>query len=187
MAKKIIGVLILIVLFIFTQPVFAGSIAGSSAQLETISSDELDLNSSVDRSIKRAVITEVLEKYDSPLLTEVDAFMDACTASEIDCYLLPSITGLESSFGRFLLPGSYNPFGWGGGYIIFDSWSDGFNTVAQGLKKNYIGSGATTIEEIGPIYAASPTWAQRVRLFHNEFERVETEKKTYYTKLAFEL
>lgn len=130
------------------------------------------------------VITEVLSKRKSPLVSEVDGFMNACTTHDIDCYLLPSISGLESSFGKHVYPGSFNPFGWGGGYIMFDSWEDGFMDVAAGLKRRYIEKGADTIEKMGPIYAASPTWAVRVRSLHSEFIRIEEEKSVYFTELA---
>ena len=169
------------------KPVFAADkVAGPSASLDAVESTE-NMDSFVDRFVKIKVITEVLTKYNSPLLGEVDGFMEACEKNDIDCYLLPSITGLESSFGRFTYPSSHNPFGWGGGYIMFSSWSEGFDKVGYGLKKNYIGRGATTIEQIGPIYAESPTWAQRVRHFHSEFEKVEAENNTYFRRLALEI
>lgn len=162
--------LVLIVILFIPSPVRAEKIAGTSARLEHIPSGSDDTRSLVlERSKKRAAIRSVLQKYRSPLLAETDAFLNACETYEIDCYLLPSIAGLESSFGKALLPGSHNPFGWGGGHIRFDSWSDGFHAVAKGLRTRYMDRGAETIEQIGPIYAASPTWAQRVRIFHQEF------------------
>lgn len=187
MVKNIAVLLLLIVLLILPENVQAENIAGKSATLTPVATTEARIDTFVERNIQRAVIREVLSKRNSPLADEADAFIDACTTYGIDCYLLPSIAGLESSFGKHLLPDSHNPFGWGGGRIMFDSWSDAFHAVAKGLRNNYIERGAETIEEIGPIYAASPTWAVRVRYFHNEFERVEAEKKLYYAKLAMEL
>jgi len=181
--EKILIVLFLIVLFILPASVHASQEAGTSATLSP-QMTEAPVNAYVDRSIKRMVISEVLNKYNAPLASEVDGFVNACITHDIDCYLLPSIAGLESSFGKFTHPESHNPFGWGGGYIMFDTWEEGFMAVAKGLSKNYIARGADTIETMGPIYAASPTWAQRVRYFHNEFERVEVEKKGFFKKLA---
>ncbi|QQS43612.1 glucosaminidase domain-containing protein [Candidatus Roizmanbacteria bacterium] len=187
MVKNIAVLLLLIVLLILPNTVRAEQIAGTSAKLVTAETTDDRVDQYVERNLQKSVIREVLESKKSPLVTEVDAFMDACTTYEIDCYLLPSIAGLESSFGKHLIPESHNPFGWGGGHIYFDSWSDAFHAVAKGLKNNYIGRGAETIEEIGPIYAASPTWAVRVRSIHNEFERREADKKLYYAKLAMSL
>jgi len=181
--EKIFTIVILIVLFILPSSVRASQEAGSSATLSPQMTEAL-VDAYVERSIKRMVISEVLNKYNAPLASEVDGFMNACMAHDIDCYLLPSIAGLESSFGKYTYPQSHNPFGWGGGYIIFDTWEEGFMVVAKGLSENYIARGADTIEKIGPIYAASPTWTQRVRFFQNEFDRVEAEKKGYFHELA---
>lgn len=180
---KIIATILLIVLFTFPTTVHASKEAGASASISP-QTQEKSIDNYVDRSIQRMVISEVLNKYNAPLASEVDGFINACTTYDIDCYLLPSIAGLESSFGKFTYPNSHNPFGWGGGYIMFDSWDDGFMAVAKGLSTKYIARGADTIESMGPIYAASPTWAQRVRYFHNEFERVEAEKTLYFRQLA---
>lgn len=122
---------------------------------------------------KRYVIAKVLEKYQSPLLGSVDAFVNTCKEYKFNCYLLPSISGLESRFGWYTAPGSHNPFGWGGGYIMFENWDKAIATVGEGLAKNYIGRGAVTVDEIGPIYAESPTWAIRVNSFIREFEAEE--------------
>lgn len=175
---------LLIALLVLPKTASAEIVAGHSATLQSIEVNEPRLASYVDRNLQRAVIREILAERNSPLESEVDAFIDACTTYEIDCYLLPSIAGLESSFGKHLYPDSHNPFGWGGGYIMFDSWSEGFHRVAKGLKNNYMARGAETIEEIGPIYAASPTWAVRVRSFHTKFIELEAEKSKAYNKLA---
>jgi len=123
--------------------------------------------------IKRMAISRVLNKYNSPLVDQIDSFINSCTNYNLDCYLLPSITGLESYFGRYTYPGSHNPFGWGGGYIMFDTWDKAIDTVAKGLRENYVNKGAETIEEIAPIYAESPTWAVRVQFFKTQFEAEE--------------
>lgn len=160
----------------------AGSSASVSAKIQAPPDTYTDL------AIKRKVIYEILSKNNSPLVGEVDAFIATCTKYEIDCYLLPSITGLESSFGKYTHPGSHNPFGWGGGYIMFDSWADCIDAVGKGVRKNYIDTwGVTSIETMGPIYAESPTWAVRVRSFHNKFVKLEAEKQLYFSNLAVEL
>jgi len=128
---------------------------------------------SSDLMVKKAAIYNVLQKYNSPLTGEIDAFLNACMTYNIDCYLLPSISGVESTFGRFLMPGSYNPFGWGGGHIYFESWEDGFNQVGKGLKENYFGQGLTSIEEVGSVYAASPAWPSKVHHYLSMFTAEE--------------
>lgn len=182
----IVMLLIIAVTFIAPMPVSAykeaGSSASVSAKIQSISNNYTDL------AIKRKVIYDILSKKNSPLVSEVDAFIATCTKYEIDCYLLPSITGLESSFGKYTHPGSHNAFGWGGGYIVFDSWAECIDAVGKGIRQNYIDKwGATSIETMGPIYAESPTWAVRVRSFHDTFVQLEAEKQLYFSNLTVEL
>ncbi len=126
---------------------------------------------------KRLAMEKVFVRYGSPFVEEIDSFLFACLEYDLDCYLLPAISGVESGFGRALLPGSHNPFGWGGGYIYFNSWREGFLAVAKGLRENYINRGLTSPELIGPVYAPpSKTWAGKVNYFMNIFR--EEEKKT---------
>lgn len=159
--------------------VFASdSQAGASAILVSMPKNEISNRVShrdiaQDYIIKRRVITKLLKERNSPLVGSVDAFISACSEYSLDCYLLPSITGLESSFGEFTHPTSYNPFGWGGGYIMFDGWNHAIDTVGKGLRNNYIDRGANDLYSIGKIYAASPTWAVRVERFMNDFKAME--------------
>lgn len=112
----------------------------------------------------------VFEKYHSPLVPYAASYVSYADQYGIDWKLLPAIAGLESSFGKAQLPGSYNSYGWGGGRIYFDSVEDGIDTVLNGLKTRYMSRGATTVETIAPIYSESPTWAPRVRKFMNEID-----------------
>jgi len=129
--------------------------------------------------IKKAAIYRVLDRYDAPLKTEVDSFLNACISYEINCYLLPSIAGVESTFGKHLLPGGYNPFGWGGGYLYFDSWQEGFFTVAEGIREKYLNYGLTSVEAIAPVYAPpSKTWAGKILMYMQMFKEEEEKINT---------
>ncbi|MCX7996850.1 MAG: hypothetical protein N2691_03815 [Patescibacteria group bacterium] len=152
-----------------SAPVRVPGIASQSAE------SPIALATDDDLAIKKAVITRVLTRYGSPLAGTADGFIKACTEYNLNCYLLPSISGVESTFGKFLLPGTYNPFGWGSGTIPFTSWEDGYMTVGKGLRHNYINRSAVTVEQIGAIYAASETWPQKVRFFLRVFEEEERE------------
>ena len=180
-------VVFLLILLAFPYRAHAQKEAGASAAIEPIVTATISSKSQSDINIKRKVMYEMLTGYNSPLAGEVDTFIDVCTKYDIDCYLLPSITGVESTFGKFLLPGSYNPFGWGGGTIMFQSWEDGIHAVGRGLSENYYAKGANTIDTIAPIYAGSSTWAQKVTYFHNRFTALEDEKRLYFSKLEVEL
>jgi len=172
--KKFISIVILYFLFFISAvSVKAEVIAGASAPLVYNSFISInDIEQLRQKKIKSAIET-VLKKYNSPMSKESDSFVKACVKYQIDCYLLPSIAGLESTFGKFIWPNSHNPFGWARGYMMFDNWESGINTVAKGIRNGYLSKGALTIEDIGPIYSESPTWATRVNYFKNQFEREE--------------
>lgn len=177
MKNKLILIIFAFLFFLSAIPAKAEIIAGASAPLTHLSF--IDSNSIEELREKRLkmVIESVLKRYDSPMAGESESFVKSCIKYQIDCYLLPSIAGLESTFGKFILPNSYNPFGWARGYMMFENWSDGIETVAKGLKNGYIKKGALTVEDIGPIYSESPTWAVRVNYFVRQFEK-EEEKLT---------
>ncbi|MEK7109642.1 MAG: hypothetical protein AAB876_00310 [Patescibacteria group bacterium] len=172
--KNIILVMILSLFFSLSAlSVKAEIIAGASAPLVYNSFIKIgDIEQLRQRNIE-ITIESVLKRYNSPMAGDAESFVKACIKYQIDCYLLPSIAGLESTFGKFIWPDSFNPFGWARGYMMFDSWSEGIDTVAKGLKQGYLNKGALTVEDIGSIYSESPTWATRVNFFINQFEREE--------------
>jgi len=163
---------------------FSQQIAGHSA---TITYNYIGSVNSKDSVIKKIVINRILDRYDSPLSDEADVFVQSCKFYNLDCYLLPAITGLESYFGRYTYPKSYNPFGWGGGYIMFDSWEKSIFTVAKGLREHYIDKGATTLNQIGVIYSESPTWTVRVNYFKSLFEKEEEKLNLLLSENKIEL
>src|SRR3989344_884954 len=173
MYKKLIVITLIIVSLTRTQLVAAQQEAGQSARLLMYSEDQLNPVDANVYQLKRKVIRQVLAKYNSPLLNSADTFVDVCLKYNLNCYLLPAISGVESTYGRFILPDSYNPFGWGGGLILFNSWDQAIETVGEGLAKNYISRGALTVEQVGSIYAESPTWSAKVNRMLLEFENVE--------------
>lgn len=172
--KKLIAIIIISLLFSLSAfSVKAEIMAGASAPL--IFSSFIN-DGHIEQLRQKQIqisIENVLRKYNSPMADSSEAFVKACIKYQIDCYLLPSIAGLESTFGKFILPNSYNAFGWARGYMIFDSWANGIDTVAKGLRNGYMNRGALTVEDIGPIYSESPTWAVRVNYFVNQFEKEE--------------
>ena len=178
MRKLFLAILIVGVFFLSAGKTYAEKIAGDSAYIsyKDITSENKDL------FIKKLAIKNVLAKHDSQLENKVDTFMNACIEYELDCYLLPSITGVESSFAKFTYPNSNNPFGWGGGLIMFQDWEESIETVAEGLRKNYLDRGADTVDKIGPIYATTTTWAPKVNHFIAEFRQEEEKIQLFLSK-----
>lgn len=159
--KKIVF-LIMSALFVFVRAVSANdSVLVAKVQNKSILA-------------KKYAIYSLLEKYNSPMLGEVDAFLKACSVYQLNCYLLPSIAGLESGFGKHIPFKSYNAFGWNVGNTHFNSWEDAIMTVARGLRKHYVNKDITTVQDIAPIYAPpSTTWANNVAYFMHRFEKIE--------------
>ena len=162
-------------------------IAGASAPLVYNSFiRNSDIEEIRQKKVKTA-IENVLKRYDSPMAEASESFVKTCIKYKIDCYLLPSIAGLESTFGKFVWPNSHNAFGWARGFMMFDSWAEGIDTVGAGLRKGYLNKGALTVEDIGPIYSESPTWAIRVNYFINQFEREEEKMSLLSDQLPVKL
>jgi len=155
------------------SPVRAEFMAGNSAIINYTKLHNKEYKTTQELFIKKMAIKNYIRKYSAPLADETDAFIKACIEYELDCYLLPAISGIESSFGLYLLPGTFNPFGWGRGDIPFSSFSEAIMTVGKGLKENYINKGATTVEQIGRIYCEGNTWAGKVSYFMNQLEKEE--------------
>lgn len=158
--KKLIIILFLYSsFFLFSALPIQGrgvSVAGGSAQLSgSNQGDCLDY--------RRLELYQFLKEKGSPLSEFSDAFIDAADLWGIDWRLLPAITGLESSFGKRMISGTYNAYGWGGGYLSFYSWNHSINHVSQQLSEAYYARGLDTPAKIGPVYAPpTPTWGRRI-------------------------
>lgn len=151
---------------LFPTHIQASSTSASSAALTPI---KIGAKEAIDSRVK--ALENVLDKYNSPLKPYAKAYVEAADKHGVDWKLLPSIAGLESSFGKHYIEGTHNVYGWGSGTIYFDSWEDGIEHINKTLKANYMEKwGAKDVWEIGPIYAESPTWAVRVNKFMNQID-----------------
>lgn len=166
MRLLILVIALLLATTIFPKNTFAQNHAASSAALVP------NLEKQVTEQDMRIVALEnTLKKYDSPLAPYAKTYISEADKNGVDWRLLPSIAGLESTFGKRYIEGTYNVYGWGSGRIYFDSWEDGIATINAALKSNYMDKWkATNVWEIGPIYAESPTWAVRVNFFMEKID-----------------
>ncbi len=168
MKKFIITITVLLAIILSTHKASASeNVARTSAKLS------IPNNSQVSALDARVIaLRKVFQKYNSPLIGESEAFVKYADEYNVDWRLLPAISGLESSFGVHLMPGSFNAYGWGGGHIYFESWKDGIKVINKALRANYMDKwGATDVWSIGPIYAESKTWSVRVNSFMQEINR----------------
>jgi len=129
-----------------------------------------------DHRVKK--LREFLEKYNSPLADQAQTFIDQADKNDLDWKLLPSISGVESTFGQYAPSSCYN--GWGYGIYqnhltCFASYEEAITTISKALRETYINQwGDYDIYAIGRHYAASPAWAGKVNYFMNEIEPFET-------------
>ena len=166
MKKVLILIAILFAFALSKQTVYASVSKTDSAKLVAMAPK---VSTKPDYRVK--ALQNIFKKYNSPLVDYAPLYVKYADKYSVDWKLLPSISGLESSFGQFLMPGSYNGYGWGGGYIYFKDWEDGIDTINKTIRTNYMNKwGATDVWSIGPIYAESKTWSVRVNGFMNEIE-----------------
>ncbi len=123
--------------------------------------------------------TQRLEAYldwrRSALSHEAKHIIEEADRLNIDWKLIPAIAGVESTFCQHIPTGSFNCWGWGiptgaKSGVGFGGLSEAVTTVSEGLRYKYINHGAVTVEQIGRIYAASPTWAGKVRFFIDQID-----------------
>lgn len=169
--------LVAIVLFIIaTSPTISkgsAKVAVETPQISTpINKSNVMVVSVVAAKDNRA---ERLEKYfavkGSPFAGKGNNFVEVADKYDIDWTLLPAIAYLESQLGKQVPAYSYNPYGWNNGKYRFGSWENANEVVANGLRTRYAPTGVITPFRIGKMYAASPTWAQRVAKYQIEISK----------------
>lgn len=165
MRVLILVVALLLATALFPTKIFAATHAASSAALVS----DLEIQEE-KQDIRILALENTLKKYNSPLAPYASVYISEADKNGVDWKLLPSIAGLESTFGKHYIEGTYNVYGWGSGRIYFESWEDGIATINVSLKTRYIDRGATDVWKIGPIYAESPTWAVRVNYFMGKID-----------------
>lgn len=157
--------------FVFYTPNtlgYLGLILESKKPINTISTVTSSVK--VDREVK---LKKLLQRYHAPLSNQTETFIKVADKYGLDWRLLPAISGMESTFGQFLIEESYNPFGWGGGYIYFDSFEEAIETVGRELAKRF--KTHTTPEEIGPTYTPPnyKNWINGVNFFMRQLDETQ--------------
>lgn len=169
MNKKLIVVSLLIPL------IFQGEQASAKRGIEPAAQVEIK---TLDEEAK--VLSNYLARHNSPLQYHAQDFIDAAKKYELDWKMLPSIAGVESTFGK-QIPGGYNAWGWGvygNQAIYFKSWKEGIFEVAKGLRENYLDKGLNDPYAINRVYATSPRWGNKVTFFMKDLDNFS--KKQLY-------
>lgn len=115
-----------------------------------------------------------LESKNSELAPYAVDFVRAADKYGLDWRLLVAISGVESGFAKIYVRGTYNSWGWGGGYISLGSWDNAIEVISKALNENYATKWkAKTVEEIGPIWAEDPNWSKKVNLYLNQIDKFQ--------------
>jgi len=114
-----------------------------------------------------ANLKSFFRKHNSPLYQYADLIVQVSDKYHFDYRLLPAIAMQESTLCKFIPESSHNCWGWGiyGNTITrFDSYEEAIETVAKGIKKNYLDKGLITASKIMQKYtpSSSGSWAAGV-------------------------
>lgn len=163
--KLILGLLTASLIYLPFNLVRVSPVYAQSEQIVQIESRPVD---------KRATILKgYLAKHNSPLEDSAQDFIDAADQYSLDWRLVVSISGVESTFGKFI-PGGFNGWGWGvygDNAIYFKSWREAIFTISKGLRENYVDKGLSEPYSMNRRYAASPNWGKNVTFFMVDIEK----------------
>jgi len=129
------------------------------------------------KATTETVIRKYLEKKGSPLAMEATTFYEEATRNGIDPYLLVSIAGKESSWGKKHC--GFNVFGWNRCKTQFESFSEAIATVAGKLATLPAYSEwrqeKTNIELLALTYNPDTPkeWSRNIKRFIEELKEFE--------------
>lgn len=121
------------------------------------------------------LVEQYLQRYESPLAPFAKLIVSTSDKYQLDWRLLVAIAQQESNLGKKIPLASYNAWGWGihsRGTLMFTNWEEAIETVACGLREDYLNKGFTTPEEIMSKYTplSDGSWAAGVNQFLGEME-----------------
>jgi hypothetical protein len=82
---------------------------------------------------RAAKIDAFYRQWNLPLTGYGMAFVQAADTYNLDWKLLAAKGFIESTGGKFMIKGTYNPFGWGSGKIKFSSYEDAILKITEHL------------------------------------------------------
>lgn len=138
-------------------------------QQRTVSSSATGTDARVE------IVRQYLEKYNSPLEPFAQLIVAVSDQHQLDFRLLVAIAQQESNLCKKIPDGTHNCWGWGihsKGTLGFEDYPKAIETVAIGLKEDYISKGYKTPEEIMQKYTplSNGSWAAGVNQFLAEME-----------------
>lgn len=125
-----------------------------------------------DQTVAQAIDIYLIEKG-SPMAGMGRAFVSAGKAFNVDPFLVTSIAGKESSWGKYcFLP--YNAWGWGD--VSFTDWENAIFNYNRMLSEEYTSKGRTAIAVIAPIYCPPNyvEWTADVSEFYADLRAIHS-------------
>lgn len=124
---------------------------------------------------RAANLKSFFRKYNSPLYDSAETIVRVSDQYQFDYRLLPAIAMQESNLCKYIPDDSYNCWGWGiyGSVVTrFSSYDEAIETVARGIKQQYIDKGLLTASAIMEKYTPSSkgSWAHGVNTFLRALE-----------------
>ena len=124
---------------------------------------------------REEILRQYLVKWESPLEPYTRELVEASGKYNLDFRLLAAIAQQESNLCKKIPEGGHNCWGWGihsKGTLGFDSYPEAIETVAKGIREEYLDKGYSTPEEIMAKYTPSSpgSWAFGVNKFLGQME-----------------
>jgi hypothetical protein len=143
----------------------AYELKASNSVGQTKNSTSIVVTIKASRDTRAERLTRFLQAQGSPLAPYATDLVRIADTHNLDWRLLPAIAGVESTFGQAVPGSSYNPYGWNNGHAYFKDWVAASDFVAKEITVRWGAGEVATPGNIGPSYAASPTWASRVNFY----------------------
>lgn len=122
-----------------------------------------------------ANLKQFFRNHNSPLYDYADLIVQTSDKYQFDYRLLPAIAMQESTLCKNIPKDSNNCWGWGiyGNTVTrFATYDEAIETVAKGIREEYINKGLTTATKIMEKYTPSSngSWAKAVNNFMKSLE-----------------
>jgi hypothetical protein len=167
----------LIIIFLSTLIFLVNANFVSAEQrVVTASAEVTSVRNQIKPDLREITLKKFFKKYNSPLTEHSGDFIYWADKYNLDWRLIPSITGVESTFGKRIPKGSFNAYGWNNGNYRFNSWENSIEHVAKTLKDKYYDKGANDIHKIARRYAPpSSSWEWKVKYFMEKIDSTPVE------------
>ncbi len=113
------------------------SISTFQAAVDTAIKQQIEDKAAVQAQIEREELAEKINayfaQYDLPIAGHGMTMVIAGETYGIDPLLIAGLAMRESTGCKFIIPNTYNCFGWGGGKIKFKSFDEAIEVIAKNL------------------------------------------------------